>query len=184
QYGLCSFPRTSPSSAAPASIITCAHEPCATMWIVELVKNTITGHIRTPIRNANDGHRYGLHGRRPQASSPTIASARRSRPMIRKPVANHQWTNSAFGSILDLFQVLEQPGCNDEREDEPDDDHVQRWLREQPPESLLVRMQEGQPVRLQERPGDAGDHRQRADQIDGDSARRSSAQLRGRLGCE
>src|SRR2546429_375915 len=75
----------------------------------ERVKNTITGHIRTPITNANDGQRYGRHGRLPHASSPTNASASRSSPMIRKPVANHQWTNSAFGSILHLFEVLQQP---------------------------------------------------------------------------
>ena len=37
QATLCSFPRTRPSSAAPASIIVCAHAPWATMWIMELV---------------------------------------------------------------------------------------------------------------------------------------------------
>src|ERR671937_325028 len=32
--------------------------------MVELVKNTITGHMRTPIRKANDGQRYARQGRR------------------------------------------------------------------------------------------------------------------------
>src|SRR5215470_14490112 len=128
QYRLLSLPFARPRCAPPASIITCAHDPWASMWIVELVKNTITGHIRTPIRNANDGHRYGRHRRLPHACSPTTASASRSRPMIRKPVANHQWTNSAFGSILHLFEILEQPGRENERKDEPDDNHVQGRL--------------------------------------------------------
>ena len=51
------FPLARPSSAAPASIITCAQEPCASMWMVELVKNTITGHISTPIKSSTEGHR-------------------------------------------------------------------------------------------------------------------------------
>ena len=55
--GLTSLPRASPSSAAPASIITCAQAPWASMWIAEFVKKTITGHIRTPIVNASDGQR-------------------------------------------------------------------------------------------------------------------------------
>ena len=37
QYCEWSLPRTRPSSAAPASMSTCAHEPCATMWIIEFV---------------------------------------------------------------------------------------------------------------------------------------------------
>ena len=57
QAGLVSFPLTSPISAAPASIITCAQEPWASMWIVELVKNTITGHIRTPMSSSVAGQR-------------------------------------------------------------------------------------------------------------------------------
>src|SRR5438874_10557243 len=50
------------------------------MWIVELVKNTITGHIRTPIVKARLGHRYARQGRRLQTSSPTTACASRQSP--------------------------------------------------------------------------------------------------------
>ena len=47
----------SPSSAAPASIIACAQALWATMWIVELVKKTITGHISTPSPKSRLGQR-------------------------------------------------------------------------------------------------------------------------------
>jgi hypothetical protein len=57
QARLCSLPRRSPSSAAPASIIVCAQAPWATMWIVEFVKKTITGHISTPSAKSRLGQR-------------------------------------------------------------------------------------------------------------------------------
>jgi len=57
QSSLFSFPLTSPSSAAPASIIICAQELCASMWIVEFVKRTITGHMKTPSPNSRLGQR-------------------------------------------------------------------------------------------------------------------------------
>ena len=56
-HSLFSFPLTSPSSAAPASIITCAQTEWASMWIVEFVKNTITGHMKTPSPKRSAGHR-------------------------------------------------------------------------------------------------------------------------------
>ena len=56
-HSLRSFPLTSPSSAAPASIIIWAHAEWASMWIVELVKKTITGHMNTPMPKSTDGHR-------------------------------------------------------------------------------------------------------------------------------
>ena len=40
-----------------ASIIVWAQAPWATMWIVELVKKTITGHISTPRPKSRLGHR-------------------------------------------------------------------------------------------------------------------------------
>src|SRR4029079_6232619 len=40
-------------------------------------------------------------------------------------------------------------------------------LDEQPPEALAVRVQEREAIRLQERPRDAAEHRQRAEQADG-----------------
>ena len=67
-----------PSSAAPASIIVWAHAPWATMWIVEFVKKTITGHISTPRPKSKPGPEVGAPARggaRPP--SPTIASASR-----------------------------------------------------------------------------------------------------------
>ena len=69
------------------------------MWIVEFVKNTITGHIRTPSPKNSDGQRYARHLRRRQTSRPTIASASSSSPSSRKPVAKSQWTCSAGGCI-------------------------------------------------------------------------------------
>ena len=57
QSGLFSLPAASPSWAPPASIIISAQEPCATMWMVEFVKNTITGHISRPITNTTLGNR-------------------------------------------------------------------------------------------------------------------------------
>src|ERR687888_2625345 len=143
--------------------------------MVELVKKTITGHMRTPIRKANDGQRYARQGRRRQTSSPTTASASSRRPMIRKPVANHQWTNSAFGSILCLFEVLDQGRRDEDGEAEPDKDHVERRLGEQPPEPLPVRMQNRQPVRLEESPRDAPGDRPRPQGIDRPGPQRSSS---------
>src|SRR5581483_3415432 len=48
QYCEWSLPCATPSSAAPASISICAHEPWATMWIIEFVYSAITGHMQTP----------------------------------------------------------------------------------------------------------------------------------------
>src|SRR5919204_268956 len=151
--------------------------------MVELVKKTITGHMRTPIRKANDGQRYARQGRRRQTSSPTTASASSSRPMIRKPVANHQWTNSARGSILRLLQVLEQAGRHQERKRETDENDVERRLGEQPPEALAMGVQHRQAVGLQEPPDDAGQHGQWTDQVDDDGARRPARPRCRDLGC-
>ena len=57
QYRLWSLPLARPRCAPPASIITCAHEPWATMWMVEFVKKVITGHMKTPMKKASPGHR-------------------------------------------------------------------------------------------------------------------------------
>src|SRR3954465_12011774 len=115
----------------------------------------MTGHISRPMPNKNEGQRYARQARRPQTSVPTTASASSSKPMIRKPAANHQWTNSAGGSILRLFQVFDQARREQDGEAEPDQDHVQRRLGEQPPEALSVGMQDRQPVGLDEGPRDA-----------------------------
>src|SRR5205085_4438102 len=100
--------------------------------MAELVKNTITGHIRTPIRKASPGQRYGRQARLAQTSGPTTASASRQRPSIRKPVANIQWTNSAFGCIEILLQSRrDEPG-----EQHSHEHHEQRRLDDEPPEPL------------------------------------------------
>src|SRR5436190_21751146 len=123
----------------------------------------MTGHISRPIRNRNDGHRYARQSRRRQISSPTIDSANSSTPRIRKPEANHQWTNSERGSILRLREIVDEPRRHHERKPEPDQNDVQRRLGNEPPEALAVRVEQRQPVRLQERPNDAGEPRQRAE---------------------
>src|SRR6478735_6848565 len=161
QARACSFPRTRPSSAAPASIIVWAQAPWATMWIVELVKRTITGHISTPRPKSRLGQRYARQARRLQTSSPTTARASRQSASSRNPVANSQWTCSAGGCIV--FQVLDQAGRDQQRKHDPGADDQQRRLDEQPPEALPVRVQDGQPVRLQEAPRDPAEHRQRAE---------------------
>src|SRR5207302_4594672 len=158
-HWLCSFPRTSASSTAPASIRTSAQTPCASMWSVEVVKKTITGHMNRPSVNASPGHRYARHARRRQTSVPTTASASRQRPRIRKPVAKSQWTCSA-GGYMSSLEVLQQPRQHEEIEQKPDCDHKQRRLDEQPPEALAVRVEQGHAVRLDDRPDDSGQRRQ------------------------
>src|SRR5438270_517205 len=160
-----SRPCTRPSSAPPASISTSAHEPCAYMWIDELVKNAITGQSRTPIPNAIPGHRYLRHGRIRQTSCPTIASASRQSPTRRIPAANPQWTISACGSIV-LLEVGEQRLRDDEREDQAGDGDEQRRLDQKPPHSLPARMQQRDAVRLQDAPDRPEGDGRRADQRD------------------
>src|SRR4029453_7382745 len=116
-----SFPRTSASSIAPAIISTSAHEPWASMWSVEFVKNTITGHKKIPSENAIAGHKYARHARSRQTSVPTTASAARHRPSSRKPVAKSQWTCSARGCML--LEILEQSAADHEVEEQADRDH-------------------------------------------------------------
>src|SRR6266568_601952 len=103
--------------------------------MVEFVKNVITGHIITPMKKRTPGQRYARQARRRHTSVPTIASPSRQRPRIRKPVANSQWTCSAGGCIA-LLQVPEEAGHHDEVEQQPDQDHEQLRLDEQPPEAL------------------------------------------------
>src|SRR6266540_6039119 len=156
------LPRTSASSVAPPSISTCAQTPCASMCSVELVKKTITGHRSTPSANAMPGHRYPRQARCRQTSVPTTASPSRQRPRIRKPVANSQWTCSA-GGCTRLLEVFEQSRQHDEVEEEPDCDHEQRRLHEQPPEAFAARMQQRDAIRLHDGPDHADERRQRAE---------------------
>src|SRR5581483_12249892 len=117
------------------------------MWIAELVKNVITGHIRIPRPNAIEGQMYGRQRRRAHTSSPTIACESRISPRSRNPVAKNQCTISLRGSI-GLREVGQQRARDQEREGEPGRDDEQRWLGDEPPEALVVRVQQRDPVRL------------------------------------
>src|ERR1043165_6931054 len=101
--------------------------------------------MSTPRANASPGHRYARHARRRQTSVPTTASASRSMPSSRIPVANSQWTCSEGGSIVPL-EALQRARHDDEVEEEPRRDDEQRRLDEQPPEALPVRMEQGDAV--------------------------------------
>src|SRR5947208_278990 len=138
-HGLTSLPRTSASSVAPANISTSAQAPCASMWMVEFVKNVITGHNMTPMKNSVPGHRYARQARFRQTSTPTIASASRQRLRITNPVPKSQWTCSAGGCIACLLEVLEQPRHDDQLEQQADEDHEQRGLDAETRDALPTR---------------------------------------------
>src|SRR5215212_5948926 len=159
---LCSLPRTSASSTAPASIITSAQAPCASMCSVELVKKTITGQRKSPSAKTRPGHRYARQARRRQTCVPTSASPRRQSPRSKNPVANSQWTCSARGCTFFGLEVFEQSRQHCEVEEKPGGDHEQRWLDEQPPEALSARMEQRDAVRLRNRPKHAHEGRQRS----------------------
>jgi hypothetical protein len=55
------------------------------------------------------------------------------------------------------LQVGEQRPRDDEHEDDAGADDVQRRLDGEPPETLPARMQQRDPVRLQDRPDEPGD---------------------------
>src|SRR5436190_11796491 len=166
---LCSLPFASPSSAAPIAMSAWAHAPWAIMWIAELVKNVITGHIPTPSPKARPGHRYARQGRRAQTSRPTIASASMSRPSTRTPIPNSQCTISLGGCIV--LQVRDERTRDEHREDDPREGDEQRRLDREPPEALAVRVQQRQPVGLDDRPDDAGDDGRWAEKRDDARAR-------------
>src|SRR5262249_8808013 len=161
---LFSFPYARPSSAAPIAISACAQAPWATMWIAEFVKNVITGHIRIPSPNARPGQRYARQARRSQTSRPTIASASFSRPSQSRPMPKSQCTISLGGCIG--LQVGDKRPCDEHGEDDSREDDEQRRLDDEPPETLPVRVEQGQPVRLDDRPDDPGGDRQRPEQRD------------------
>ena len=158
---LVSFPRTSASWTAPASIATSAHEAWASMWIVEFVKKTDTGQSATPMPNAIEGHRYTRQRRMAKTSRPTIVSASRISPSRRKPAANAQWTSSALGATGGA-EVVDEAGRDREREQEADADHEQRRLDEIVVEALAGTVEEDDAVRLEDRPDDPAQDRQRA----------------------
>src|SRR5439155_3460554 len=108
--------------------------------------------------------------RRRQTSSPTITSASRIRPSVRKPIANSQCTISLGGSTV-LLYVLDERARDNEREEHARQRNEQRRLDHEPPEPLAARVEQGEPVRLDERPDDAGEDRQRTEQRDRDNTR-------------
>src|SRR5437870_1394550 len=83
--------------------------------------------------------------------------------MKRMPAPKNQWTISARGSIPRLEIGDQRPGDED-REQEPDRDHEQWRLRDEPPEALAARMEQRHAVGLHDRPDDAGGARGRADE--------------------
>src|SRR6266849_4070138 len=133
----------------------------------------MTGHIKTPSANASPGQRYARHALRRHTSVPMIASPSRQSPSRRKPVANSQWTCS-LGGCMFLLQVLEESRHDGEVEEQPHRDHEQRRLDEEPPEALTTWMQQGDAIRLNERPDDASEHRRRTERGD-DSRTRGRA---------
>ena len=87
---------------------------------------------------------------------PTIASASRSRPRSRTPVANSQCTIS-LGAAPSLPRGRRRSGrATTSAKHDPGRDHEQRRLDQEPPEALAARVQQRDPVRLEDRPDDAG----------------------------
>ena len=120
QSGDVSRPRTSASSAPPASMSTSAHEPCAYMWIAEFVKNAITGQSSTPSTNATVGQRYARQRRARHTSWPTSASQRRHSPTNRITAPNAQWIISARGCIR-LLEIRDDGSCHEQGERHSDE---------------------------------------------------------------
>src|SRR3954471_24763075 len=163
QRGDVNRPRTSASSAPPASINTSAHDPCAYMWMAEFVKNAITGQSSTPRPNASVGQRYARQRRMRQTSCPTSASQSKHNPTNRIMAPNAQWIISARGCIR-LLEVGEHRTRHQHGEQRPDDDYEERRLEHEPPEALPARMQERDPVGLQDRPDQTSRRSRRTEQ--------------------
>src|SRR5437764_15218492 len=124
------------------------------MWIAELVKKVITGHIAIPRPKASPGHRYARQGRRAQTSRPTITSASISRPSIRTPIPNSQCTISLGGCIV--LQVRDERTRDEDGEDDPHEGDEQRRVDREPPESLPVRVKQRQPEEVEDFTDDSG----------------------------
>src|SRR4051794_17962854 len=163
QRGDVNRPRTSASSAPPASINTSAHDPCAYMWMAEFVKNAITGQSSTPRPNASVGQRYARQRRMRQTSCPTSASQSKHNPTNRIMAPNAQWIISARGCIR-LLEVGEHRPRDEQREERTDDHDEERRLEDQPPEALTARGEQRDSVGLQDRPDQASGGRRRSEQ--------------------
>src|SRR5579871_4592389 len=86
-------------------------------------------------------------------------------PRMRIAEAKSQWTNSACGSIPPL-QVGDERARDRDREEDPGRGDEQRRLDDEPPEALMVWMQERQPVGLDDRPDDTAEDGDRPEQRD------------------
>src|SRR2546421_5994512 len=140
--------------------------------------------MKRPMTNTKPGAKYARQGRRRHTSGPTIASASRQRPRTRKPVANIQWTCSAGGCIgLLRSEVLDEPGRDAEREEDPDEHDPERRLDEEPPEALSARVEQRDPVRLDEGPREPGHDREWAERRDGARAGRAVGRACLQLTC-
>jgi hypothetical protein len=62
------------------------------------------------------------------------------------------------------LQIGEQRPCDDEHEDDAGRDDIERRLDEEPPEPLPTRVQQGDAIRLQDRPDEPGGRDERAEQ--------------------
>src|SRR3954447_25279849 len=154
QRGDVNRPRTSASSAPPASISTSAHDPCAYMWMAEFVKNAITGQSSTPSENASVGQRYARQRRMRHTSCPTSASQRRHNPTNRIMAPNAQWIISARGCIR-LLEIGNHRARDEDREERGDQHDEDRRLEHEPPQALTARVQQRHAVGLQDRPDQA-----------------------------
>ena len=65
-----------------------------------------------------------------------------------------------------MVQVLEESGCDQDVEEQADEHDEQRRLDRQSPERLAVGMEQGDAVRLDQRPGGSGERGQRAEHRD------------------
>src|SRR4029453_11844277 len=109
-----------------------------------------------------------------KTSGPTIASEMSSMPSRSATAAATQCALSARGSMrFPSFEVLDEPRRDCEREHEPDRDDQERRLEEVVPEPLPGAIEEGDAIRLCDRPHDAAHDRERAHELDGERAPRT-----------
>ena len=82
-----------------------------------------------------------------------------------------------------LLEILDQRAGDREREEQPGRDDEQRRLAQEPPEPLMVRVKQRQPVGLDDRPDQAGGDRERAEKRDRARPSASNCQRRQRYAC-
>src|SRR5207249_7483759 len=111
-----------------------------------------------------------------------LASAGAARPPARRAPPRRgrgrrrgsRWRTSSAPSLpsaasaapLRVLEVLDQSRRDEQPEDDAHEDDPQRRLGEQPPEALPVRVEQRDPIRLDERPDDAAEARRRPERPD------------------